>query len=140
MRIVNIRPVYSAMLVLLCAPSAMACQSQNPSAVEQLENSGWPATDCEVTDRPEAYVGVSQARLHSILGEPSGQELFRLGSGVTEFRIELLNLYPIEDHTDRLFLEQTWSTSRCSLTIWSTDIDGRATSIDAIIYPNNIEF
>lgn len=117
--------------------NAHAAHQSDPKEVNM---SIWKASGCEAPESTDAYTGQSQADVERANGAAGLAEDFRLGDGVNEFRIELLNLYPLPANNDLLVRELGWADGDCRLTVWFTRAGDAWIARQAVIWPANAEF
>lgn len=141
----------SLFVMMACSPTAQGGDSApqaahfNARAVHQndpkeVKMSIWKASGCEIPESTDAYAGQSQADVERTNGPARLVEEFRLADGVNEFRIELLNLYPLPANGDLLIRELEWMDGDCRLTVWFIQDGDEWIARHGLIWPVNAEF
>ncbi len=74
-------------------------------------------------------------------GPPTESVSFKMGEGMPEFRVELLNDYPAGAENDDVEIqEDTWNLGTYSFTMWSHKQDGNWVVLQAVSYMARVEF
>jgi len=126
---------------LTSAETSSAQVSTEPSNQKETEIIAlWYKENCETPQSMASLVGKSEADIVKLLGEAESEVNFTLSQNVTEFRIELLNLFALPQNNERKILERQWSNAGCKLTIWFTNTKNGMTSVQALRWPDGTEF
>lgn len=100
----------------------------------------WTRDGCDRPETVAAYANLTDDELTVRLGQPHRQSEFALGAGMNEFRIELLNQFPLPANANLQVTERTWKHERCNLTIWSVQQETRLNSVIAVRWPADALF
>ena len=121
----------------------MAGGGDETAVLDDTVEQSFPAlsalTCSKVSDWPEKQ-GLSETDINEQFGEPSETEQFILGDGVPEFRVGLLDDFPMEGNEERVFREKIWKSHGCNVAIWFTQVDGELYSVDSLTWPDGLEF
>lgn len=135
--------------LMASALSTATCGSPAPNsdtpdkdggAMTQAEASiDWSRKECDAPQNAPDFADKTESAL-AALGKPTREERFALGKGMNEFRIELLNIYPMATNAALPVMERTWSRKGCNLTIWFVEKRGVWTSVRASRWPDGVQF
>jgi hypothetical protein len=120
-----------------------ACESAEsiPEGRLGIDTGDWASRGCEGAAKTQAFVGLTEQAVIANLGDAAQAETFPLDwDHVTEFRIELLNLYPLPENAGLQIQELQWRSGDCNLAIWFAQEGTDWKAKDAVIWPDNVEF
>ena len=93
-------------------------------------------------ERVEALHGQTDVSIITQLGNPSYEYVFTMADPLSEFQIELYNIYPPDSpgNAQIEIRECTWRYSRYRLTVWFHKPNGEWIALDTCRYRNGILF
>lgn len=122
-------------------PDAEITRPSGRSGVgKTMAKADWAAKPCGQVEPAPTYVGRHDDAVNTMLGPPSYDEQFSLGPGMNEFRIELLNQFPLPANAHLQVRERTWAGEDCRLTLWAVQRADAWTVVHAIRWPAGSSF
>ncbi len=126
------KPFFAALIAVVCLSSCHDGGKMS-NAVEALY--------CVEPSRDPALNGLSLAVVKRDLGNSGDEEIFALSENtITEFRIEILNQYPLPQEQGRLIREIRWTESYCNTAVWFVQDRKTWTSFDNLTWNDDTEF
>jgi hypothetical protein len=88
------------------------------------------------------YHGLSHAQVIERLGKPKRDDQFAMSQAVGEFRVELLNTYPLSDpaNADVQIQELTWEDGSYNITLWLHQVGDEWVVLNSCRWHKDVRF
>jgi hypothetical protein len=122
------------------APSAKPSVATVATCPVALPATAKPPRPSQSVTRVPQYSGLPLSTTCERFGTPSSVSRFRIGDGLSEMQIELLNTYPVPGNEQVEIIEHHWRFDGYKMVLWFHLVGAEWKVLHGLVYADGVEF